>query len=37
MSRRRRAREEPAPEKPDLAPMIDIVFNLLVFFMCAPS
>ncbi len=35
MSRRRRPAEEPTPEKPDLAPMIDVVFNLLVFFMCA--
>lgn len=35
MSRRRRPREELPVEKPDLAPMIDIVFNLLVFFMCA--
>lgn len=33
--RRRRTRDELEAGKPDLAPMIDIVFNLLVFFMCA--
>ncbi|MCO5172243.1 MAG: biopolymer transporter ExbD [Planctomycetes bacterium] len=33
--RRQSRRGEPDDVRPDLAPMIDIVFNLLVFFMCA--
>ncbi|MCW8139065.1 MAG: biopolymer transporter ExbD [Planctomycetota bacterium] len=33
--RRRSRRGELDDVRPDLAPMIDIVFNLLVFFMCA--